>query len=166
MGSLQPRQRCCQPHGDPLSTAAVATHHRRSGLVAYELIVPREQLGTLMVTSNIIWAVFGIELVAKLVVSHHPARFLRRHRPSVLFPTPAAGPRAPPRTGAARRAGGRLHLAISASMVYELVTLAGRLLAIVLSAYTTVVFASLAATIGAFFVEACQERSAHEDGGP
>jgi voltage-gated potassium channel len=57
------------------------------------------------------------------------------------------------------------NLGISANMVHEPVTLAGRLLAIVLSVYAIVVFASLAATIGAFFVEARQERAAHEDDG-
>jgi voltage-gated potassium channel len=53
--------------------------------------------------------------------------------------------------------------AISGSIVTEPVTLAGRLLALVLTAYAVVVFASLAATLGAFFLEARQERAAAED---
>lgn len=49
-------------------------------------------------------------------------------------------------------------------LVYEPVTLAGRVLAIVLSAYAVVVFASLAATLGAFFMESRQERATEEEG--
>jgi voltage-gated potassium channel len=55
------------------------------------------------------------------------------------------------------------NLAIAANVVHEPVTLAGRLLAIVLSAYSVVVFASLAASLGAFFVEARQERAHAEE---
>jgi voltage-gated potassium channel len=55
--------------------------------------------------------------------------------------------------------------AISGAIVIEPVTLAGRLLALVLSAYAVVVFASLAATLGAFFLEARQERAAAEEVG-
>lgn len=57
------------------------------------------------------------------------------------------------------------NLAIATNLVHEPVTLAGRLLAIVLSAYAIVVFASLAAALGAFFVESRQERAALEEGG-
>ncbi len=53
--------------------------------------------------------------------------------------------------------------AIAGSLVYQPVTLAGRLLALVLSAYAIVVFASLAATIGAFFMESRQERAVAEE---
>jgi voltage-gated potassium channel len=53
--------------------------------------------------------------------------------------------------------------AISGSIVAEPVTLAGRLLALLLTAYAVVVFASLAATLGAFFLEARQERATAED---
>jgi voltage-gated potassium channel len=53
--------------------------------------------------------------------------------------------------------------AISGSIVAEPVTLVGRLLALALTAYAVVVFASLAATLGAFFLEARQERAAAED---
>jgi len=58
------------------------------------------------------------------------------------------------------------NLGISANIVYEPVTLVGRLLAIVLSTYAIVVFASLAATVGAFFVESRQERATVEDPQP
>ncbi|MEX1178279.1 MAG: hypothetical protein WEB09_07440 [Nitriliruptor sp.] len=53
--------------------------------------------------------------------------------------------------------------AISGAIITEPVTLAGRLLALVLSAYAVVVFASLAATLGAFFLEARQERAVAEE---
>jgi voltage-gated potassium channel len=53
--------------------------------------------------------------------------------------------------------------AISGSIVAEPVTLAGRLLTLLLTAYAVVVFASLAATLGAFFLEARQERAASEE---
>ncbi|WP_052668924.1 ion transporter [Nitriliruptor alkaliphilus] len=53
--------------------------------------------------------------------------------------------------------------AISGSIVAEPITLAGRLLALLLTAYAVVVFASLAATLGAFFLEARQERATAED---
>ena len=59
------------------------------------------------------------------------------------------------------------NLAIASNLVHEPVTLAGRLLSLVLAAYAIVVFASLAASLGAFFVEARQERAtAEEDGTP
>jgi voltage-gated potassium channel len=53
---------------------------------------------------------------------------------------------------------------IAGNLVHAPVTLAGRLLSLVLSAYAIVVFASLAATIGAYFVESRQERAASEEG--
>lgn len=56
------------------------------------------------------------------------------------------------------------NLAVASTLVHEPVTLAGRLLAIVLAAYAIVVFASLAAALGAFFVESRQERAATEGG--
>jgi voltage-gated potassium channel len=55
---------------------------------------------------------------------------------------------------------------ISGNLVHEPVTLPGRALSLVLSAYAIVVFASLAATIGAYFVESRQERAATEDDPP
>ena len=194
-------------------------------LVGYELVAPREQLDALRVTGNVIWGLFAVELAAKLVVSGHPLRFLRRHWPSVLFLVlpvlrllrvaralrvvrvlPAARV-----VGSSYRAvgtarglltgrlqflaaatmivvfgGGQLlfvlergregaltalgdslwwaaNLAVAANLVHEPVTLAGRLLSIVLSAYAIVVFASLAAALGAFFVETRQERAAAEE---
>jgi voltage-gated potassium channel len=196
-----------------------------AALVAYELIAPRDQLGVLGVVGNVIWAIFGVELLVKLIVSGHPLRFLRRHWPSVLFLVlpvlrvlrvaralravrvlPAArvvgsSYRAVGtakglltgrlqflaaataitvfgggqllfvmergRTGALTSLGDALwwaaNLSIASNIVYEPVTLAGRLLAIVLSAYAIVVFASLAASLGAFFVESRQERAAVEE---
>jgi voltage-gated potassium channel len=193
-------------------------------LVAYELVAPREQADVLRLVSNVIWAVFAVELFAKLVVSGHPARFLQRHWPSVLFlilpvlrllrvtralrvmrVLPASrvvgsSYRAVGtakglltgrlqflvvttmvvvfgsgqllfvlergRDGALESLGDALwwaaNLGISANIVFEPVTLAGRLLAIVLSTYAIVVFASVAATVGAFFVESRQERAASE----
>lgn len=195
-----------------------------AGLVAYELIAPRETLGALGVAGNVIWGLFAVELVAKLVVSGRPLRFLRRHWPSVVFlllpalrmlrivralravrVLPAArvvgsSYRAVGtargllagriqfllaatgvvvfgagqllfvlergREGALTSLGDTLwwaaNLAIASNLVHEPVTLAGRLLSLVLSAYAIVVFASLAAAIGAFFVESRQERAATE----
>jgi voltage-gated potassium channel len=195
-----------------------------AGLVAYELVAPRDQADVLRLVSNVIWAIFGAELLAKLIVSGHPARFLQRHWPSVLFLVlpvlrllrvtralrvirllPASrvvgsSYRAVGtakglltgrlqflvvmtlvvvfgsgqllfvlergREGALTSLGDALwwsaNLGISASLVFEPVTLAGRLLAIVLSTYAIVVFASVAATVGAFFVESRQERAATE----
>lgn len=196
-----------------------------AGLVAYELIAPRDHVTPLAVAGNVIWAIFGLELVVKLIISGHPGRFLRRHWPSVLFLVLpflrvlrlARSLRAVRLLPASRVLGssyravgtakglltgrlqfllaatavvvfgsgqllyvlerGRLeaiaslgdalwwsaNLGISANLVHEPVTLAGRLLSIVLSTYAIVVFASLAATVGAFFVESRQERATSED---
>jgi voltage-gated potassium channel len=196
-----------------------------AALVAYELIAPRAAMGALGVLGNVIWGIFALELVAKLVVSGRPLRFLRRHWPSVLFlllpalrmlrvvralravrVLPAArvvgsSYRAVgtargllagrlqfllAATGVVVFAGGQLlyvlergregaltslgdalwwsaNVAIATNLVYEPVTLAGRLLSLVLSAYAIVVFASLAAVLGAFFVESRQERAAAEE---
>ena len=196
-----------------------------AGLVAYELIAPRDQTAWIFLASNTIWAVFGIELLVKLVVSGHPLRFLRRHWPSVIFLILpilrvlrlARALRAMRLLPASRVVGssyravgtarglltGRLqfllaatavivfgsgqllfvlergrdgavgtlgdalwwsaNLGISANIVHEPVTFVGRLLAIVLSSYAIVVFASLAATVGAFFIESRQERATRDD---
>lgn len=196
-----------------------------AGLVGYELIAPRGQQEALVLAGNVIWALFAVELAAKLVVSGRPLRFLRRHWPSVLFLVlpvlrvlrvaralrlvrvlPAArvvgsSYRAvgtarglltgrlqflAAATGIVVLGGGQLlyvvergrpgalvslgdalwwsaNLAIAANIVHEPVTLVGRLLALLLSAYSIVVFASLAAALGAFFVETRQERAAAED---
>lgn len=196
-----------------------------AGLVAYELVAPSDVIPTLTLVGNVIWAVFAVELLAKLIVSGHPGRFLVRHWPSVLFlllpalrmlrvvrairafrVLPAARV-----VGSSYRAvgtargllAGRLqfllamtgvvvfgsgqllfvlergregaltslgdalwwsaNLAISSNLVAEPVTLLGRLLTIVLSAYAVVVFASVAAALGAFFMESRQERAVLED---
>jgi voltage-gated potassium channel len=193
-------------------------------LVAYELIAPREQLGTLGLVGNVIWIVFVLEFLVKITVSGHPLRFLRRKWPSVVFLVLPAlrmlrvvralrAVRVLPaarvvgssyravgtasglltgrlqflgaatlvvvfgggqllfvlergRTGALTSLGDALwwsaNVSIASNLVYEPVTLAGRLLAILLSAYAVVVFASLAATLGAFFMESRQERAAEE----
>ena len=198
-----------------------------AGLVAYELIAPRAQREVLTLVGNVIWALFAVELVAKLVVSRHPGRFLRRHWPSVLFlvlpllrvlrlfralrlvrvlPFSRVVGSSYRAVGTARLLlAGRLqfllaatvvivfgsgqllfvmergregaltslgdalwwsaNLGIATNLVHQPVTLAGRLLAIVLSIYATVVFATLAGTIGAYFLEARQERAAQEDDG-
>lgn len=197
-----------------------------AALVAYELIAPADIRPELTIAGNVIWGIFALEFAAKLIVSGHPLRFLRRRWPSLLFLVlpvlrilritralrlvrilPAARV-----LGSSYRAvgtarglltgrlqflavttaivavgGGQLlyvlekgregaltslgdalfwaaNLAISSSLVYEPVTLAGRLLALLLSVYALVVFASLAGTLGAFFVEYRQERAAVEAG--
>lgn len=194
-------------------------------LVAYELVAPRDQLGPLSLVGNVIWVVFVLEFLVKIVVSGHPLRFLRRKWPSLIFLVlpalrmlrvvralrvvrvlPAARVAGASyravgtasglltgrlqflgaatavvvfgggqllfvlergRTGALTSLGDALwwsaNAAISGGLVYEPVTLAGRVLAIVLSAYAVVVFASLAATLGAFFMESRQERATEEE---
>lgn len=207
----------------PMAVLALAW----GGLVAYELVAPDDQRAALTVTSNVIWAVFLVEFVAKLAVSRKPLRFLRRHWPSVLFlvlpalrlfrvlramralrilPTARVLGSSYRTFGTARGllkgrlavlvaltfivtfAGGQLiyllergrpdgiaglgdalwwsaNLSVASSLVYEPVTLVGRLLSLVLSGYAVVVFASVAAALGAFFVESRAERAAVEEGG-
>jgi voltage-gated potassium channel len=53
--------------------------------------------------------------------------------------------------------------AISGNQVFEPGTAPGRMIAVVLSAYAVVVFASVAASLGAFFIESRAERAAAED---
>jgi voltage-gated potassium channel len=191
------------------------------GLVAYELVAPARQRDVLAVVGNVIWAIFVVEFVTKLVLSGHPLRFLRRRWPSMLF---LAVPllrtlrliravralRALPvvrvvgsgyRTiGTARSllggrlvylavvtgtvvfAGGQLlflvqpgapslgdalwwsaNLAISGSYVFEPTAVPSRVVSLLLSAYAVVVFASLAATVGAFFVESRVEAESATD---
>ena len=55
------------------------------------------------------------------------------------------------------------NLAISGAYVFEPESIPGRLVGLVISAYAIVVFASLAATIGAFFIEQRAERAAVEE---
>jgi voltage-gated potassium channel len=205
----------------PMAVLALAW----AGLVAYELIAPTHQRDELTVIGNVIWAIFVIEFVAKLVVSGHPGRFLRRRWPSILFlalpvlrvfrviravrafrALPAARV-----VGSSYRAigtarsllgsriaflvvtsavvifsGGQLlylvegegggregslgdtlwwsaNAAISGNQVFEPGTVAGRLIAVILSAYAVVVFASVAASLGAFFIESRAERAAAEE---
>lgn len=57
------------------------------------------------------------------------------------------------------------NLAIGNTLIFEPVTLAGRVLSIALSAFSVVVFASAAAALGAFFVESGEEREALGRGG-
>lgn len=188
--------------------------------VLYEQVAPAEQRDTLLLVSNLIWGLFILEFVLKLVLAGHPVRFLVRRWFSVLFLVlpalrvfrvlrvvrglrilPAArvigsGYRAIGNAGILLRgriaflgaatviailSGGQLlyvfeyaaegvdglgdalwwsaNLAISATHVYEAESLVGRLVVLVLSAYAVVVFAALAATLGAFFVESQEERT-------
>lgn len=56
------------------------------------------------------------------------------------------------------------NLAISSTPYFEPETIVGRIVTLVLSAYAIVVFAALAATLGAFFVDTRQEQEAVERG--
>jgi voltage-gated potassium channel len=55
------------------------------------------------------------------------------------------------------------NLALTGNIVFDPETLLGRLLSLVLGIYAVVVFASIAATLGAFFMESRAERAAAED---
>jgi voltage-gated potassium channel len=55
------------------------------------------------------------------------------------------------------------NLAVSGNLVIDVDTAAGRLLGLTLQAFHMVVFASVAATLGAFFIESRAERAAAED---
>lgn len=55
------------------------------------------------------------------------------------------------------------NLALSGNPVFEPSSFLGRLLSILLTAYAVVVFASLAGTLGAYFIESRAERAAEED---
>lgn len=55
------------------------------------------------------------------------------------------------------------NVAISGTLVFDPVTVAGRLLGLVLAAYSLVVVAAVAGALGAYFMEARAERVAHED---
>jgi voltage-gated potassium channel len=198
-----------------------------AGLVAYELVAPPSQRESLVLAGNIIWGLFVLEFVTKLVVSGHPLRFVVRRWPSVLFlilpalrifrvVRAARALRVLPAarvvgssyravgtartllqgrltfllaaTGIAAFSGGQLlyfaeagraggvpslgdalwwsaNVALTGNLVFEPVSLAGRLLALLLAAYAVVVFAAVAAALGAFFVESRQERATAEDPG-
>jgi voltage-gated potassium channel len=56
------------------------------------------------------------------------------------------------------------NLAVAGNLVHDPVTLVSRLLSLLLSAYAVVVFAAVAAALGAFFVETRAERAAAEEG--
>lgn len=195
-----------------------------AGVVTYELIVP-EPVSQLVVLGNVIWVVFIVEFLAKLVISGHPARFLRRRWPSIFFlalpflrvfrivravrvlrvlPAARVVGSSYRTIGTARSLfNGRLtflmvtsavvvfsgaqllylvegegagrqgsfgdalwwtsNAAISGNQVFEPETSLGRLIAVVLSVYAVVVFASVAATFGAFFIESRAEKAAVED---
>lgn len=55
------------------------------------------------------------------------------------------------------------NLAMASTLVFEPVTLLGRLVALVLSAYAVVVFAALAAVLGTFLIESRRERAVAEE---
>jgi voltage-gated potassium channel len=194
-----------------------------AGLVAYELVAPATQRDELGLIGTAIWVVFGVEFAAKLWVSRHPLRFLRRRWPSLLFLVlpalrllrvlrAARALRLLPAArvmGSSYRAigtarsllGGRLaflsatsavavfsggqllflvegrrqdasladalwwsaNLALSGNAVFEPATALGRLLSVVLSVYAMVVFASVAGSLGAFFIESRAERASAEE---
>lgn len=186
-------------------------------LVAYELVAPVDQRNELAVIGNVIWAIFLVEFVAKLVVSGQPLRYLRRKWPSLLFLAlpalrvlrivraarvlrvlPAARVMGSSYraigtarsmlgdrllllvvvTGVVVFSGGQLmfvleretadslgealwwsaNAAITGSLVFEPTTWPARVLSLALSAYAVVVFASLAATLGAYFMDSRVER--------
>jgi voltage-gated potassium channel len=194
-----------------------------AALVAYELVAPEGLRDELTVVGNVIWGIFVVEFVIKLVVSGRPVRFLRRRWPALLFlllpilrvlrivralrvlrVLPAARV-----MGSSYRAigtaqsllgnrvsvlavaslvvvfsGGQLifvleedtagslsealwwsaNAGITGNLVFEPTTVPGRLVAVALSAFAVVVFASMAATIGAYFIESRTERALAEEG--
>jgi voltage-gated potassium channel len=191
-------------------------------LVAYELVAPADQRGELLVIGNAIWVIFVLEFVAKLVVSGHPLRFLRRRWPAVIFlalpalrvlrvlralrvlrvfPAARVVGSSYRAIGTARSllgdrlgvlvvatlvvifSGGQLlfvlepeapgglgealwwsaNVSITGNLVFEPTTIPARLLGLFLGAYAVVVFASVAATLGAYFIEARTERAVAED---
>ena len=189
--------------------------------VAYDLIAPASQRPVLSLVSDVVWGIFLLEFVTKLVVSGRPLRFLRRRWPSVFFlalpllrtariipalrtlrilPTARVLGSSYRAIGTARGLlGGRLsflavttvsvivagaqllyllddtgesfgetlwwavNLAISGTYVFEPTTVPARIVSLVLSIYAVIVFASLAATLGAFFVEQRAEHAAEDD---
>ena len=191
--------------------------------VAYDLIAPASQRPVLSLVSDVVWGIFLLEFVAKLVVSGHPLRFLRRRWPSVFFlavPLLRTARIIPAlRTlrilpsvrvlGSSYRAigtargllGGRLsflavttvsvivagaqllylldgsgesfgetlwwsvNLAISGTYMFEPSTIPSRIVSLLLSIYAVVVFASMAAALGAFFVDQRAEYAAAEERG-
>jgi voltage-gated potassium channel len=195
-----------------------------AGVVTYELVVPAP-VGWLGVLGNVIWVIFIVEFVVKLVVSGHPGRFLRRRWPSIFFlalpflrvfrvvravrvfralPAARVVGSSYRTIGTARsllngrlgflvatsvvvvfsgaqllylvegEGGGRdgsfadalwwtSNAAISGNQVFDPETTLGRMIAVALSVYAVVVFASVAATVGAYFIESRAERAALEE---
>jgi voltage-gated potassium channel len=195
-----------------------------AGVVTYELVVP-QPADWVSVAGNVIWIIFIIEFLVKLVVSGHPGRFLRRRWPSIFFlalpflrvfrvvravrvfralPAARVVGSSYRTIGTARSLlNGRLaflvvtsavvvfsgaqllylvegegagregsfadalwwtsNAAISGNQVFEPETTLGRLIAVTLSGYAVVVFASVAATVGAYFIESRAERAAIEE---
>lgn len=189
--------------------------------VAYDLIAPASQRPILSLVSDVVWGIFLVEFVTKLVVSGHPLRFLRRRWPSVFFlavPLLRTARIIPAlRTlrilpsvrvlGSSYRAigtargllGGRLsflavttvsvivagaqllylldgsgesfgetlwwsvNLAISGTYMFEPSTVPSRIVSLLLSVYAVIVFASMAAALGAFFVDQRAEHAAAEE---
>jgi voltage-gated potassium channel len=195
-----------------------------AALVTYELVVidPAPEFA---VAGNVIWIIFIIEFLTKLVVSGHPGRFLRRRWPSIFFlalpflrvfrvvravrvfralPAARVVGSSYRTIGTARSLfSGRLtylvvtsavvvfsgaqllyvtegegagregsfgdalwwtsNAAISGNQVFEPETAIGRVIAVLLSVYAVVVFASVAATLGAFFIESRAEKAAAEE---
>lgn len=193
-------------------------------LVAYELVAPADQRAALGLAGNVIWAIFVVEFVTKLVLSGRPLRFLRRRWPSVVFLVipalrmlrifravralrvlPAARVAGASyravgtargllqgrlaflvaATGIAVFGGGQLlyvlergveggvtslgsalwwsaNAAIAGGLVFDPVTLAGRILGVVLAAYAVVVVAGIAAALGAYFLESRAEQATQE----
>ena len=196
-----------------------------AALVAYELVAPAAQRDELRLVGNVLWVVFVVEFLAKLVISGHPLRFLRRRWPSMLFlalpalrtlrvvralrvmrvlPAARVVGSSYRTIGTARtllsgrlmflavttaavvfggaqllfllEAGGRsaggqslgealwwsANLVISGSYLFDPETLPSRAVSLLLSAYAVVVFASLAAALGAFFIEQRAEQATDE----
>lgn len=193
-----------------------------AAFIAYELVAPGDQRPVLRLIGDVVWGIFLVEFLAKLVISGHPFRFLRRRWLSVLFlalpilrtvrviaslralrvlPAARIVGSSYRTIGSARTllggrlsflgvttvavvfAGGQLlflledggpggneglgdalwwsaNLVISGAYVFQPESVLGRVVGLTLSAYAIVVFASLAATIGAFFIEQRAEQAA------
>ncbi len=202
-------------------------------LVAYDLSGATPWRGPVLVLIEVIWVLFVIEFVTKLVVSGRPLVFLRRRWPSVLFlalpalrmlrvvralrvlralPSARVAGSSYRAIGTARSMlGDRLgvlvavtlvavfsgaqlamvlepamvgslgealwwagNVGITGNLVAEPSTVPGRVLSLGLSTYAVVVVASLAATVGAFFLGdhgrtvqdgVAEDRTAHDRSG-
>jgi voltage-gated potassium channel len=56
-----------------------------AGIVAYELVAPASQRATLAQAGNVIWGLFAVEFLTRLVISGHPLRYTVRHWFSLLI---------------------------------------------------------------------------------